>query len=211
MCDELGVARVIARPFLGAHGNYKRTTNRKDYSVALPDETMMDILQKMPGLETVSIGKVASIYSERGFHRQVKAGDNRAIFAALKAETERAGPGLVFANLVDFDMLYGHRRDSAGYARELEWLDGELSKLLPTLREGDLIILTADHGNDPTFAGSDHTREYIPVLAWSKETERRGGHDLGIRKTFADIGQTILEALGAPEKQKIGQSFLGQI
>jgi phosphopentomutase len=211
MCDELGVARVIARPFLGANGKYKRTTNRKDYSVALPEETMMDSLQRMPGLETVSIGKVASIYSEQGFHRQVKAGDNRSIFAALKAETENAGPGLVFANLVDFDMLYGHRRDSAGYARELEWLDGELEKLLPTLRPDDLIMLTADHGNDPTFPGSDHTREYVPIIAWTKETEKRGGRDLGTRKTFADIGQTILEALGSKEKQKIGQSFLSEI
>ncbi|MGE3260835.1 MAG: phosphopentomutase [Bacteriovoracia bacterium] len=211
LCDELGVARVIARPFLGANGKYTRTTNRKDYSVALPEETMMDCLQRMPGLETVSIGKVASIYSDHGFHRQVKAGDNRAIFAALKAETETAKSGLVFANLVDFDMLYGHRRDSAGYARELQWLDGELEKLLPTLREGDLVLLTADHGNDPSFPGSDHTREYIPVIAWSRETEKRGGHDLGTRKTFADIGQTILEALGSTEKQKIGQSFLAQI
>lgn len=211
LCDELGVARVIARPFLGTNGKYTRTTNRKDYSVALPEETMMDSIQRMPGFETVSIGKVASIYSEQGFHRTVKAGDNRAIFAAVKKEVETAGPGLVFANLVDFDMLYGHRRDSAGYAKELEWLDGELAKFLPTLHESDLLLLTADHGNDPTFQGSDHTREYVPLIAWSKGTEARGGTDLGIRKTFADIGQTILEALGSSEKQKIGQSFLAQV
>jgi phosphopentomutase len=211
LCDELGVARVIARPFVGANGRYQRTTNRKDYSVALPEETMMNLLQRTPGLETVSIGKVASIYSEEGFHRKVKAGDNRAIFSAVKQEVASAKAGLVFANLVDFDMLYGHRRDAKGYANELQWLDGELEKLLPEFGEGDLLLLTADHGNDPTFQGSDHTREYIPLIAWSQATAAHGGHDLGVRKTFADIGQTILDALGAPERQKIGESFLAQI
>ena len=211
MCDELGVARVIARPFLGTSGNYKRTTNRKDFSVALPEETMMNKLERTPGLTNVSIGKVASIYSENGFQRTVKAGDNRAIFAALKSEVASAGPGLVFANLVDFDMLYGHRRDAQGYAKELSWLDGELPALTKAMREGDLLLMTADHGNDPTFAGSDHTREFIPLIAWSKETEARGGNNLGTRGTFADIGQTILEALGCREKLRIGESFLDQL
>jgi phosphopentomutase len=211
LCDELGVARVIARPFLGANGKYTRTTNRKDFSVALPEESTMDRLQRLPGIETVSIGKVASIYSEQGFHKKVKAGDNRAIFAATKAEAERDFRGLVFANLVDFDMLYGHRRDPKGYAREIEWLDEELPSFLASLKEGDLLLLTADHGNDPTFQGSDHTREYVPLLAWSHATEENGGKDLGIRSTFADIGQTILEALGSGEKQPIGKSFLGEL
>ncbi len=211
LCDELGVARVIARPFLGEAGNYTRTKNRKDYSVALPEETMMEKLQRSPGLETVSIGKVASIYSEQGFHRKVKAGDNRAIWEAMKAEAQKDFRGLVFANLVDFDMLYGHRRNVEGYAQELEWFDGELPNLLTSLGPRDLFLITADHGNDPTREGSDHTREYVPVLAWSRETESRGGHDLGIRATFADLGQTILEALGSPERQKIGTSFLARL
>lgn len=211
LCDELGVARVIARPFLGANGKYTRTKNRKDYSVALPEETMMHKLQRVAGLETVSIGKVASIYSEEGFHSKVKATDNRSILEAVKTEAKRDFRGLVFANLVDFDMLYGHRRDPAGYAREIEWFDGELPSLLALLREGDLLLLTADHGNDPTFAGSDHTREYVPILAWSRGTEMKGGRDLGTRSTFADIGQTILEALGAPERQAIGKSFLAEL
>lgn len=211
LCDHLGVARVIARPFVGTSGQYKRTTNRKDYSVALPEETMMNKLERSPGITNVSIGKVASIYSENGFHRQVKAGDNRTIFAALKNEVATAGAGLVFANLVDFDMLYGHRRDAKGYANELNWLDGEIAGLLPQFRAGDLLIMTADHGNDPTFAGSDHTREFIPLIAWSKETDNRGGHNLGTRKTFADIGQTILEALGCPERLPIGESFLAEL
>lgn len=211
LCDELGVARVIARPFLGANGAYKRTTNRRDYSVALPEETTMDRLQRLPGLETVSIGKVASIYSERGFHRKVKAGDNRAILAAVFEEAKRPFRGLAFANLVDFDQLYGHRRNVEGYAEELEWFDRELPGLLALLGEKDLLLLTADHGNDPLHAGTDHTREYVPVLAWSRETERAGGKSLGTLSTFADLGQTVLEALGSPERQAIGESFLGRM
>jgi phosphopentomutase len=141
----------------------------------------------------------------------VKAADNRAIFQAVKDEAARDFRGLVFANLVDFDMLYGHRRDAVGYAREIEWFDAELPSLLNQLVDGDLLILTADHGNDPTFHGSDHTREFIPLLAWSKKTQAQGGKDLGTRATFADIGQTILAALSCPERQNIGQSFLGDI
>ena len=205
------MARVIARPFVGESGSYKRTTNRKDYSVALPEETMMDRLLRMPGVETISIGKVASIYSEQGFSRKIKAGDNRTIFDAFLMESKRDFRGLAFANLVDFDQLYGHRRDSAGYARELAWLDGELPGLLANLGEKDLLVMTADHGNDPTFAGTDHTREYVPVLAWSRRTEKNGGGDLGTLATFADMGQTILDGLGCPEKQAIGKSFLSRL
>ncbi len=211
LCDELGLARVIARPFVGESGNYKRTTNRKDYSVALPEETTMDRLLRLPGLETISIGKVASIYSERGFTKKVKAGDNRAIFDAFLSESKRDFRGLAFANLVDFDQLYGHRRNAKGYASELEWLDSALPALMENLGEKDLLLMTADHGNDPTFRGTDHTREYVPVLAWSHATERKGGCDLGIRDTFADLGQTILEALGSSEKQPIGKSFLDKV
>ncbi|RZA03268.1 MAG: phosphopentomutase, partial [Proteobacteria bacterium] len=134
LCDELGVARVIARPFLGSEGSYKRTKNRKDYSVALPEETAMHRLQRMDGLTTVSIGKVASIYSEEGFDEKIKATDNRAILQAVKDEAVKPSwRGLVFANLVDFDMLYGHRRDAKGYAREIEWFDEELPSLLKIL------------------------------------------------------------------------------
>lgn len=211
LCDELGVARVIARPFIGGNGKYSRTKNRKDYSVALPQETMMEKLQRVPGLETVSIGKVASIYSEQGFHQKIKATDNRSILDAVKSQTSRSFKGLVFANLVDFDMLYGHRRDSVGYGREIEWFDSELPSLLSGLGPRDLLMLTADHGNDPTFPGSDHTREYVPIIAWSQKMQKQGGRDLGVRSTFADIGQTILEALGSEERQKIGQSFLAEL
>ncbi|RZA05800.1 MAG: phosphopentomutase, partial [Proteobacteria bacterium] len=116
-----------------------------------------------------------------------------------------------FANLVDFDMLYGHRRDAKGYAREIEWFDEELPSLLKILGPNDLLILTADHGNDPTFPGSDHTREYVPLLAWCRGTESGGGPNLGTRETFADIGQTILDGLGCKERQLIGTSFLHEI
>ncbi len=212
LCDELGVARVIARPFQGSSGNYTRTKNRKDYSVALPEETAMHKLQRVPGVQTVSIGKVASIYSEEGFDVKVKATDNRSILQAVKDEASKTDfKGLVFANLVDFDMLYGHRRNPEGYAREIEWFDTELPSLLKLLGPKDLLLLSADHGNDPTFPGSDHTREYVPVIAWSRETEARGGRDLGTRATFADIGATILEALGSSERQLIGKSFLQEI
>ncbi len=205
------MARVIARPFVGKSGSYKRTTNRKDYSVALPEETTMHRLMRLPGMETISIGKVASIYSEEGFTKKVKAGDNRAIFSAVLEESARKFRGLAFANLVDFDQLYGHRRDSAGYANELTWLDGELPKLLANLGDRDLLIMTADHGNDPTFKGTDHTREYVPVIAWSRATEKDGGKNIGTLNTFADMGQTILHALGSAERQVIGESFLSKL
>lgn len=208
LCDELGVARVIARPFVGENGKYTRTKNRKDYSVALPEETMMHKLQRIPGIETISIGKVASIYSEEGFHQKIKATDNPAIFAATVKEAQRKFRGLVFANLVDFDMLYGHRRDPKGYAKEIEWFDSVLPQLLQALNPQDLLLLTADHGNDPTFPGTDHTREYVPLIAYRPGSS---GKNLGTRSTFADIGATILAALRCEEKLPIGQSFYQEL
>ncbi len=208
LCDELGVARVIARPFVGGNGKYTRTKNRKDYSVALPEETMMHKLQRLAGVETISIGKVASIYSEEGFHQKIKATDNPSIFAATVKEAERKFRGLVFANLVDFDMLYGHRRDPKGYAKEIEWFDSVLPQLLQALGPEDLLLLTADHGNDPTFPGSDHTREYVPLIAYRPSAK---GKNLGTRSTFADIGATILEALQCEEKLPIGKSFYQEL
>lgn len=210
LCDDFGVARVISRPFIGEKGNYTRTKNRKDYSIELPEEPMMEKLQRQ-GTTTISIGKVASIYSERGFDRKVKASDNRAILEAVLEEAKTLKEGFVFANLVDFDMLYGHRRNTQGYAAELEWFDAEIPKLLSLLREGDLLLLSADHGNDPTFPGTDHTREYVPVIAWSKKTETNGGKNLGTLSTFADIGQTILDAFSCKERQRIGTSFLTKV
>lgn len=210
LCDPLNVSRVIARPFTGRPGTFKRTSGRKDFSIQLPERTMIDMLAGT-GLETISVGKVASIYNYQGFTREISAAGNREIMDCVLRETSKRFHGLLFANLVDFDMLYGHRRDVAGYAKELEWFDSRLPELLGQLKDDDLLVLSADHGNDPTAEGSDHTREYVPVLAWTKRTAAGLGKDLGIRESFADIGQTILEALGARERLRIGQSFLGEL
>ncbi len=200
-----GIARVIARPFVGASGAYVRTENRKDIALQPPRETLMDRLVAA-GVPTTSIGKIESIYGDRGFSRSVKAGNNTTITQAILDELRRSEGGLVFANLVDFDMLYGHRRDPIGYARALEALDERLPELLSCLGPDDLLLICADHGNDPTAPGSDHTREYVPVLAWRRGI---GRIDLGTRTTLADIGATAAEWLGvsAPE----GTSFAGML
>lgn len=210
LCDPLQVSRVIARPFTGIAGAFKRSAGRKDYSIALPGPTAIDHL-KNSQLDTISVGKVASIYNHQGFTREVPASGNREILDTVVRELNRGFSGLLFANLVDFDMLYGHRRDAEGYARELEWFDGALAKFVAELSPRDLLILSADHGNDPTAKGSDHTREYVPVLAWTQQTDSGQGRDLGTRASFADIGQTILEALGKEPQLPIGESFLSQV
>ncbi|MCO5141967.1 MAG: phosphopentomutase [Oligoflexia bacterium] len=210
LCDDLGVARVIARPFIGSNGKYTRTKNRKDYSVALPDTTLMDHLLSA-SVKTISIGKVASIYSEQGFSEKIKASDNREIFSAILTQIQNLDSGFVFANLVDFDMLYGHRRNIQGYYDELAWFDQNIPLLFQNLKEDDLLLFTADHGNDPTFHGSDHTREYVPLLAYSIKSQKDGGGNLGIRQSFADIGQTILENFVPKKKLKIGKSFLQEL
>lgn len=211
ICDDYNIARVIARPFLGkSKGAFKRTGNRKDFSVDLTGEVMMQKLMRA-GIATTSIGKVASIYSEQGFTKKVKGSNNQEIFAATLKEIHDGTQGLIFANLVDFDMLYGHRRDPQGYAKELEWFDRELPNLISSLGPRDALIMSADHGNDPTAHGTDHTREYVPLLAWSGHTAKVGGAELGIRKSFADIGQTVLDGFGLNERQEIGESFLGFI
>ncbi len=199
---EWGIARVIARPFVGEPGNYVRTENRRDFALQPPRDTLMDRLVAA-GVPTTSIGKIASIYGDRGFTRAVKAGNNATITQAVLDTLDTQRDGLIFANLVDFDMLYGHRRDPAGYARALEALDARIPELLARLGPEDLLLITADHGNDPTFPGSDHTREYVPVLAWRPGV---GAIDLGTRATLADCGATAGAWLGVacPE----GESFV---
>lgn len=192
-----GVARVIARPFVGGSGAYTRTENRKDIALQPPRDTLMDVLGRA-GVPTTSIGKIASIYGDRGFSRAVKAGNNAAIGQALLAELRRGEGGLVFANFVDFDMLYGHRRDPLGYARAIEAFDALLPEVQAALGDDDLLLICADHGNDPTAPGSDHTREYVPVLAWRRGI---GRVDLGTRRSLADVGATAAEWLG----QRLGE------
>jgi len=200
------VGRVIARPFLGTNrDDFKRTENRHDYAVP-PPENLLPIL-KENGYDVVCIGKIASIYDSFGVTEDLQAKNNdqsiNQTIKALNAESK----GLIFSNLVDFDMLYGHRRDAEGYAKALEEFDKRLPEILDAMRDDDLFIITADHGNDPTFPGSDHTREYAPLLVYGKSA--RANVNLGTRESLADIGQTIAENFGL--RLKDGASFLTAI
>ncbi len=208
LLDPLGVARVIARPFVGEAGNYQRTYNRRDYSLEPPGDTTLDRLARA-GLPVVGVGKIHDIFAGRGVTEDHHTEGNRD---GMRQATKLAGSldrGLLFLNLVDFDMLYGHRRDAVGYRRALEEFDGDLRVFEQQLQRDDLLILCADHGNDPTHeAGTDHTREYVPVLATGPNVA--GGVDLGTRSSFADIGATVAEALGV-EGTGAGESFLSQL
>jgi phosphopentomutase len=209
--DPYGIGRVIARPFVGAGGKgagqWKRTYNRRDFSMLPPVPTALDRLQAA-GVPVVGVGKIEDIFAGRGLTRSIHTEGNADGMRVVCGLAESAEGGLVFVNLVDFDMLYGHRRDAPGYRAALEDFDRELVRLEGLLREDDLVILTADHGNDPTFtATTDHTREYVPVLVAGPRVT--GGVDLGTRESFADIGATVEEALGVRPEQ--GASFLRDI
>jgi len=204
LVDPLGVGRVIARPFKGVPGQYVRTGNRRDYSIPPPGPTLLDAILAAGG-EVVSVGKVADIYAHQGISKKIKADGNDALFEGFLAETAIAQPNtLVFVNLVDFDMLYGHRRDVAGYAHALEKFDASLPRFEALMQPGDIAVITADHGCDPTRAGSDHTREHIPVLAFGPDVV---GANIGLRSSFADIGQSLAQHLNLAPLQN-GQSFL---
>jgi len=201
------VGRVIARPFLGkAAADFKRTENRHDYAVPPPSNNLLPLL-KDAGLDVVCVGKIASIYDSMGVTQDLIAKNNdQAIdqtINALKADSR----GLIFSNLVDFDMLYGHRRDTEGYAKALEHFDQRLPEIFAAMGVDDLLILTADHGNDPTAPGSDHTREYAPLLVYGKKA--KPGVDLGTRQSLSDIGQTIAASFGVELAD--GTSFLNEI
>jgi phosphopentomutase len=201
------VGRVIARPFLGTNSaDFKRTENRHDYAVPPPKENLLQILKDI-GRDVVCIGKIASIYDSMGVTEDLTAKNNDQsidqTINALKAESR----GMIFSNLVDFDMLYGHRRDTEGYAKALEHFDTRLPEILDAMREDDLIIITADHGNDPTKEGSDHTREYAPLLVYGKSATQ--GVNLGTRQSLSDIGQTIAENFGVELMD--GVSFLSDM
>jgi phosphopentomutase len=203
---EHKVGRVIARPFLGQPGSFYRTENRHDYAVPPPSENLLPALVTR-GLEVVCIGKIASIFDSLGVTSDLTAKNNQQsvdqTIQALNQETR----GLIFSNLVDFDMLYGHRRDTEGYARALEVFDKRLPEIEGAMRSDDLLIISADHGNDPTFAGTDHTREYVPLLVYGRTA--RPGVDLGKRESLADIGQTMAENFGFT--LKAGKSFLREV
>lgn len=190
--DDYKVGRVIARPFVGEPGSFKRTANRKDYATPPPAPTLLDYLKEQ-GREVVAIGKTADIFAHRGISKTLKADGNMALFdATLKALETLPPGGLIFTNFVDFDSSYGHRRDVAGYAASLEQFDARLPELMARLNDDDLVLISADHGCDPTWPGSDHTREHVPVLVFGNATPSRF---IGRRDSFADMGQTLAEHL----------------
>jgi phosphopentomutase len=187
------IGRIIARPFVGAHGQYKRTANRHDYAVPPHAPTLLDHV-KSAGSEVIALGKINDIFATQGVTRVLKGADNMALFDALLiAQDEAPNGSLSFVNFVDFDQAFGHRRDPAGYARALQDLDARLPEFIDKMRPGDIGVITADHGCDPTAKGSDHTREHIPMLFFGPGIDSRA---LGISDTYADIGQTLATHLG---------------
>jgi phosphopentomutase len=203
---KYGIARVIARPFVGEPGKFVRTYDRRDFSQPPPPGTVLDLLAQA-GVQIVGVGKIPDIYDGRGISRSVHTEGNAD---GLRKTEELLGDlksSLLFVNLVDTDMLYGHRRDPAGYARAMEEIDRALPGIASALRSDDVLVITADHGNDPTFPGSDHTREQVPVLAYSPR--RVQGSPLGVRESFADLGATVADYFGV--KAPRGRSFLAEI
>jgi phosphopentomutase len=196
LVDPLRIGRVIARPFVGSSpADFRRTTNRRDYSVPPPSPTLLD-RATAEGRDVTTIGKIADIFAHSGTGRVFKADGNDALFdRMLEACSSLADGGLLFANFIDFDTTYGHRRDLAGYANALEDFDRRLPELLDRMKTDDLAIVTADHGCDPTWSGTDHTREQVPVLAWSPDIR---AESVGRRNTFADVGATVAAHLDLP-------------
>ena len=198
-----GIARVIARPFVGDRaGAFKRTYNRRDFSQP-PPPLVLDALAER-GVRTVGVGKIPDIYDGHGIAQSVHTEGNADGLRKTREILGTLESGFLFVNLVDTDMLFGHRRDPGGYAGALREIDAALPGIAGALRDGDVLVLTADHGNDPTFPGTDHTREYVPLIAWSPS--RVSGVDLGVRESFCDLGATVADYFGAPSPR--GKSFL---
>ena len=205
LVDEYNIGRVIARPFVGTNGSdFERTGNRRDLTTPPPSPTLLDRLVDSGG-EVISVGKIADIYAHQGISRKIKATGNAALFdATLDALAESLDRSIVFTNFVDFDMLYGHRRDVDGYAEALEYFDARLPELMERMQDDDLLVICADHGCDPTWPGSDHTREHIPVLVYGRAVS---SGSIGKRKSFADIGQSLAVYFGLSPLE-YGDSFL---
>jgi len=198
------IGRIIARPYVGEPGNFTRTANRHDYALKPFDKTVMNSLQD-GGYDVIAIGKITDIFDGEGVTKSVRTKNNMDGMNKLLEVIKSNFTGMSFLNLVDFDALYGHRRDPEGYGKALEEFDKRLGEVFDVIREDDLLILTADHGNDPTFPGTDHTREYVPVLAYSKRLKDSG--KLPENDTFADIGATIADNFDVV-MPKYGESFL---
>jgi phosphopentomutase len=206
LCNPLRVGRVIARPFVGTPGAFVRTENRRDFGIPLPEPTILDRLSAS-GIPVTTVGKLDDIFNGQGIRRSMHMENNHDAQAAILDIVGEVAGGLVFANLIDFDMMFGHRRDALGYARALEETDRFLTALLPRLRASDRLILTADHGNDPTFRGTDHTREYVPLLVY--QPQGIAGVNLGIRKGFFDIARSLADFFEIPPPPR-GVSFMSR-
>jgi phosphopentomutase len=206
LVDAIPVARVIARPFVGEPGTFKRTYNRRDFSMPPPQPTVLDAIAAA-GLPVVGVGKIWDIFAGQGVTENIHSEGNADGCGRTLEAMERVERGLIFTNLVDFDMLYGHRRDPEGYYRALQEFDAFLPRLQKQLGPRDVVMITADHGNDPTYRGTDHTREFVPLLAMSAKA---AGHDLGTRNGFYDIAQTLADGFGLTPRPR-GLSFLDAV
>lgn len=201
------VARVIARPFVGENGNYKRTPNRRDFSLK-PSEDNILCRVRDKGLDVIGVGKIHDIFAGVGLTESKHTNDNQDGMDVTLDYMKQDNKGIIYTNLVEFDSTWGHRRDYKGYARGLEEFDERLSQVLDTLKDTDMLVITADHGCDPTYKGTDHTREYVPLLVYGKCLKH--GVNLGTGDTYADIAQTLAEIFGT-EPVTIGKSFLNKI
>jgi len=207
LVGEHAVGRVIARPFVGKPGNFTRTERRKDFSLLPPEPTLLDRLVAA-GRPVMGVGKIEDIFAHRGLSQSVHSPNNMACVDQTLAYMKESQKGLIFANLVDFDMLWGHRNNPQGYAGGLEAFDRRLPEIMGAMTPPDVLFLTADHGNDPTTPSTDHSREYVPLLAYGSRI--KPGVDLGTRETFADLGATVAELLGI-EPLPFGTSFAEEI
>ncbi len=208
--DEKGyeIGTVIARPFIGNYSNnFKRTYNRKDFEAEDFGKTMLDVFVES-GKGVLGIGKIEDLFTGRGITRSIRTQGNADGIEKTISEIQNSTEDLIFVNLVDYDMLYGHRNDIDGYARALEYFDNKLPQIIDSLKEDDIIIITADHGNDPSTPSTDHSREYIPIIAYGKNL--KNNVDIGIRETYSDISATILDLLDLPKLEN-GTSFKNQI
>ncbi|MGM1046030.1 MAG: phosphopentomutase [Bacillota bacterium] len=204
---EFSVGRVIARPYIGQPGSFIRTSNRHDYAVKPPEPTIMNSLEHH-GLDVIAVGKINDIFTGEGVTQSFPTKSNQHGIEVLIEQLSKDFNGLLFANLVDFDSLYGHRRDPKGYGQALKYFDQSLPDIMGMLKEDDLLIISADHGNDPVHAGTDHTREYVPLLVYSPGLT--APESLGLRDTFSDVGATIADNFGAKTSEH-GKSFLSQL
>lgn len=201
------VARVIARPFIGSDGDYKRTSNRRDFSLEPSEENVLCYV-KNAGLDVIGVGKIEDIFAGVGITEAIHTKDNQDGIDVTIDYIKRGNKGIIYTNLVEFDSTWGHRRDVLGYGKGLKEFDERLPEIMHAMREDDILIITADHGCDPTYKGTDHTREYVPLLIYGKNI--KSDINLGVGKTYADIAQTIAEIFGV-KKTAIGTSFLNKI